>query len=229
MAKNEANEPLESYSQPANFEQVWNLFMELNNDLKVTDRQIRETWEQIKESGKQRKDNAARIDKLNEEYLELKRETEKERKKTEKAIRELSNLFTSQWGKLIESLVEGDLVRVLTGRGIEVDSVLERRKGSKQGKSYEFDLIAINSETIVIVEVKTTLRPYDVKHFIDKLRDAKFFMPEYKNMNILGGMAFLRADAGSERQSENQGLFVIRATGNSSAIINKADFEPRIF
>ena len=229
MAKNEANEPLESYNQPANFEQVWNLFMELRNDLKVTDRQIRDTWEQIKESGKQRKDNAARIDKLNEEYLELKRETEKERKKTEKAIRELLNLFTSQWGKLIESLVEGDLVRVLTERGIEVDSVLERRKGSKQGKSYEFDLIAINSETIVIVEVKTTLRPYDVKHFIDKLRDAKFFMPEYKNMNILGGMAFLRADAGSERQAENQGLFVIRATGNSSAIINKADFEPRIF
>ena len=229
MSKNEANEPLESYNQPANFEQVWNLFMELNNDLKVTDRQIRETWEQIKESVKQRKDNTARIDNLNEEYLKLKSETEKERKKTEKAIRNLSNLFTSQWGKLIESLVEGDLVRVLTGRGIEAERVLERMKGSKQGKSYEFDLIAINTETIVVVEVKTTLRPDDVKHFIDKLNEAKFFMPEYKNMNILGGMAFLKAEAGSERQAENQGLFVIRATGNSSSIINKSDFEPRIF
>ena len=29
--------------------------------------------------------------------------------------------------------------------------------------------------------------------------------------------------------AENQGLFVIRATGDSAAIVNKADFVPRTF
>ncbi len=150
-------------------------------------------------------------------------------KETDKKIKELANLFTTQWGKLVESLVEGELIRLLSDRGIKVESVLQRRRGARNGINYEFDLIAVNTEQIVIVEVKTTLRPDDVKDFIKKLKMAKVFMPEYKQMKIYGAVAFLTANAGSEQMAGKQGLFVIRATGGSSRIINSDDFEPAVF
>ncbi|MFP4470120.1 MAG: hypothetical protein ACLFPE_05530, partial [Bacteroidales bacterium] len=141
--------------------------------------------------------------------------TEKFRE-TDKKINDLTALFTSQWGKLVESLVEGDLISLLNRRGIRVESVIQRRKGSRDGRNFEFDLIAVNTNEIVIVEVKTTLRPDDIKDFIEKLNEARVFMPEYKQMKVYGGVAFIRADAGAERMAEHQGLFVIRSGKGSS-------------
>jgi len=37
----------------------------------------------------------------------------------------------------------------------------------------------------------------------------------------------LCAEQGSDRQAQNQGLFVIRATGDSAAIANPTGFQPR--
>ncbi|MEI6436097.1 MAG: hypothetical protein WCP32_14725, partial [Bacteroidota bacterium] len=148
---------------------------------------------------------------------------------TDRKIRELDRLFTSQWGKLVESLVEGDLIKLLKEREIQVESIVPRRKGNKAGQNYEFDLIAINGVELVIVEVKTTLRPQDITDFHEKLWKAKTFMPEYHDKIIYGAVAFITADGGSERMAQNQGLFVIKATGSSSAIVNEPGFKPKAF
>ena len=92
----------------------------------------------------------------------------------EQEAKELKYFFNSQWGKLIESLAKGDLLRVLNEWGIALCDIYERRKGNYKGTNYEFDLIAKNGKEIVIVEVKTTLRPEDNLHFIDKLKMDKF-------------------------------------------------------
>ena len=62
-----------------------------------------------------------------------------------------------------------------------------------------------------------------------KLWKAKEYMPEYKERMIYGGVAFLTAEGASDRMAENLGMFVIKATGNSSVIINKSDFKPKTF
>ncbi len=173
--------------------------------------------------------NADQVWELFRETDRKMKETDRKMKETDQKIKKLSELFTSQWGRLIESLVEGDLVQLLNERGIRVDSVLQRRRGHRDGHNYEFDLIAVNTDEIVIVEVKTTLRPDDVKDFLEKLQKAKIFMPEYKSMKAYGGMAFITADAGSETMAEKKGLFVIRATGSSAAIINASQFIPKVF
>ena len=54
-------------------------------------------------------------------------------------------------------------------------------------------------------------------------------MEEYKDYNIYGAVAFLRAEGGSELFAENEKLFVIRATGNSASLINKPEFVPKKF
>lgn len=199
--KNEANEPIEKYGQPLNFEKVWLMFQETGKKFEETDKQIKETGKQLKEQS-----------------LE-----------TEKRIKELSNLFTTQWGKLIESLVEGDLVRLLNEKGIKVHQTFQRVSGSYEGDPYEIDIIASNDEEIVVVEVKTTLRPNDIKKTLKKLKMFKTWMPVYKEKKVYGAVAFLNTSADSHRMAESKGLFVIKATGNSASIINSNSFEPKVF
>ena len=110
-----------------------------------------------------------------------------------------------------------------------MDSILQRRKGIRDGINYEYDLIAVNRTVIVVVEVKTTLRIRDVNEFRSKLKKARIFMPEYENMKVYGAVAFITAEGSSERMAENQGMFVIRATGSSASIINQKSFIPKEF
>ena len=215
MENNNVNEPLAAYSQPLNFDQVWLMFQETDKQFKETDKQFKETDRQFKETKAQIKENDRMLS--------------KRFKETDKKIKELSALFTSQWGKLVESLVEGDLIKLLNEKGIEVQQTLQRVKGNKDGQNYEFDIIAVNGHEIVIVEVKTTLRVDDVNDFHEKLWKAKRYMPDYTNKKIYGGMAFITADGSSDRMAEKLGFFVIRDTGNSSSITNQKDFKPKAF
>jgi len=202
---NIAEEPMVPYSQPLDFQQVWRMFQE-------TDRILTEKFQQT--------------DKLLTEKF---KETDMQFKETDRKIRELDRLFTSQWGKLVESLVEGDLIKLLKERDIQVESIVLRRKGNKNGQNYEFDLIAINGTEMVIVEVKTTLRPDDIDEFNKKLWNAKTYMPEYHDKIIYGAVAFITADGSSDRMAQNKGFFVIKATGSSSSIVNEPGFMPKAY
>lgn len=157
------------------------------------------------------------------------KETDAQFKETDKRIKSAFELFEGQWGKLMESLVEGDLIRLLNEKGIEVHDTSMRRKGSHNGENFEFDIIAHNGKEIVIVEVKTTLRTQDVKHFVGKLKKARIWLDEYREYNVYGAVAFLRAEGGSDLYAENEKLFIIKATGNSASIVNQKGFKPKAF
>ena len=157
------------------------------------------------------------------------KETEKLFKETDKKLRSLETLFTGQWGKLMESLVEGDLIKLLKQRGLSVNQTYQRVKKMFNGQEIEFDLVAKNGTDVVIVEVKTTLRQEDVEHFLNKLAILKEAFPEYKDNKVYGAITYLRSESESHKRAMRKGLFVIRATGNSSSIINSTDFQPTAF
>ncbi len=130
--------------------------------------------------------------------------SEESRRKGEESLRKLSeNLkktngdFSSNWGKFVESLVEGGLVELLKDRGISAD--------------------------------KTILRIDDTKYFLKKLAIFKEIFPEYSSKQVYGAVGYLRYDAHAAIYSEKQGLFVIKATGDSASITNKNDFKPKAF
>ncbi len=154
-------------------------------------------------------------------------ETDRQMKETDKKLRQLEELFTSQWGKLMEKLVEGDLLKLLNARGLKANFVHSRTKGTFENKKFEFDLIAVNGDEIVVVEVKTTLRPDDVKDFIKNLKLFKQIFPKYNDNKIYGAVAYLTTASKSEIFAEQQGLLVIRATGSSASIVNSPDFIPK--
>ena len=102
-------------------------------------------------------------------------------------------------------------------------------QGNKQQEHCEIDIVAKNGTEIVVVEVKTTLRAKDVNKFSDILQRFTRLLPEYSGHTIYGAVAYLQSQDGAEMYAEKQGLFVIRATGNSSRIINKEGFQPKAF
>ncbi len=215
--------------QPMTFNELWFMLREM--------REHKKEWEEdSKERRKQAEERRKQSDERRKEFLETEKwfrefmsEQEKFNREHKKEMRRLQNLFTSQWGRLVESLVEGDLIRLLNDRGIPVQNIIENYKGNYRGTSYEFDIIAENGPAVVFVEVKTTLRPDDVQHYLGKLRNIKTWMPRFGDAVIYGAMAYLKASAGSEKMAENKGLFVIRATGDSARIINRKGFQPVAF
>ena len=160
--------------------------------------------------------------------LEMK-EIREQMKDTDRRLKKTDELFNTQWGKLMESLVEGDLVPLLQKRNIPVTHTLTGLKGRHNGEHVEYDILAENGEEVVVVEVKTTLRPEDVTHFLQQLGKFTTYRPLYKARKIHGAVAFLKADKSVQVHAERQGLFVIRATGSSASIVNDDEFVPRVF
>jgi Holliday junction resolvase len=242
---------MEETAMATTYEDVLNLFRETNQLIKEqsreTDRKFQETERLLKEQSQETDRRFQEADRrfqeterllkeqfreterlLNEKFQETDRFLKEQSRASEKKLNALENLFTSQWGRLMESLVEGDLVNLLTARGITIADTTSRIKGRHPvGGNYEFDIIAHNGDEIVVVEVKTTLRPAYVKIFLDKLDHLKEWLPRYAHNRIYGAMAWLNADPSVEAMLINRGLFSIRATGNSATIQNEPTFTPR--
>ena len=177
---------------------------ELREQMKETDRRMKETDRQMQDTDRQMQD-------------------------TDRRLKKLDRLFNSQWSKLMESLVEGDLVGLLQAQGIAVERTCTNVKGGRDGRHYEFDILAVNGEEVVVVEVKTTLRAEDVTEFMGKLDKFTDYERVCKGKQVLGAVAYLKADSSVREHAERQGLYVIRATGSSASIINEPGFRPRVF
>ena len=88
---------------PLSFEKVWLMFQETDKKFQEPDKL------------------------LSEKFKETDRLLTEKFKETDKKLNQLERLFTSQWGKLVESLVEGDIITILNQRGIKVTDTLKRR------------------------------------------------------------------------------------------------------
>ncbi len=177
-----------------------------------------EIWQILKETAAIQKRNSREIAEL--------RLSQKE---TDQQIKKTEALFNTQWGRLMESLVEGDLIPILRQKGVKVSQTHKNVGQRGYGDDFEYDIIAENGQEVVVVEVKTTLRVNDVKDFLISLQKFTTRKPRYRENTIYGAVAWLRADEESALYAEKQGLFVIRATGSSASIVNQENFQPQVF
>ena len=182
-----------------------------------------EIWSLIKETKKNLK-----------ELSVSQKETDRQMKATDRQIQKIGGRFNQQWGTFVESLVSGNLVKILQNWGIDImqthtrsEAQWKKPDGSIQKR--EFDIIVANGTEVVAVEVKTTLYPKDVTTFLETLKDFKKYFPRYKTEIIYGAVAYLNSEDKAHFFSEENGLFVIRATGDSASIVNKEGFKPKAF
>ena len=209
--------------EPATPQEIWEILRDVSATQQETARRMQETDQLLKrqalETDRLLKRQAQETDQL------LKRQAQE----TDRRLRGLDDLFNGQWGKLMEALVEGDMVRLLQQRNIAVHHTVTNPRQNYGERRWEFDIVAINGEEVVVVEVKTTLRVPDVDRFIGRLHEFPELMPEYAGRRIYGAVAYLKAYQESDVRAERLGLFVIRATGSSASITNQPEFAPRTF
>ena len=204
-------------------DEIWNI-------LKETDKHIKETNQQIQELSSETNQQIQELSsETNQQIKELSATTNQQIKETNKGLKEAKELFETQWGRLMESLVEGDLLRILNEAGIEVKNTYMNLKSDLEEDQYEYDIVAGNGEETVVVEVKTTLRVKHIKLFLEDIQKFSSRLSVYKGKTIYGAVAYLRAEEEANKYAERQGLFVIRTTGDSASIINKKDFKPKAF
>ena len=152
-----------------------------------------------------------------------------------KRIDKVNGNLTNKWGKFVENLVYGDLLNLLAPWDIEVDRVQPRFVYTKFGENPggEFDLVAVNSKELVVIEVKSTLNKSDINRFIEKLQAFSKTPPtEHKGKTIYGGVAYLEVVKHADELAYEKGLFVIKAPGGEckiSTITNKKGFKPTEF
>lgn len=216
-------------SEPPTFAEIRETFAEAGRMYREIAAQMAENEARAKKNDARAKKREAKAEREMEALRKRQEATDRQIAETGRQIKKTESYFTSQWGKLMESLVDGDLVPLLNGRGIAVEHTHQRREGRRNGEHFEFDIVAVNRRDVVVVEVKTTLRSEDVTRFLAKLSKFTDFAREYRGKRILGAVAYLQSDSDVTKYAERKGLFVIRATGSSASIVNAEDFEPRSF
>jgi len=194
------------------------------------DRRLRESDRRIEQA---RLESDRRIEQAK---LESDRQIEQAKLESDRTIAELKrtveqtnravNSLTTRWGRFVEELVQPAVLRLFQEKGIDIKEIYPRARVKRQGIAMEIDILAVDDTDVVLVECKSRLSKDDVDEFLEKLTRFKIAFPHYKNYQAYGAVAGIEINEGIDRYAYRKGLFVIKPSGDTVAIINDADFQP---
>ncbi len=168
--------------------------------------------------------------KMFEEISRKFEETDKQFKETDKKINKVAGIFSSQWGKLMEALIEPACLKLFKARGIDVNYTYSNVKVKTKEVEAEFDIVLENGNEVVIIEVKTDMTVKKIDHFLETLSKIKTYLPRYADKKIYGAVAGIKYNEQSDKYAYRQGLFVLRNTGDYIIeIANSKQFSPKVF
>ena len=192
---------------------------------------VAEVWQLFKETNTAIKETSAEVNKLKDRFQEVAdrfQETDAQFRETDKRINQVTGLFTSQWGKMIEALVQPNALKLFQEWGIKVHRVHQRSKSQQNGQTMELDLLLENDRQVVVIEVKSTLRVGDVQEFMDDLEQLVDFFPRYRDYEVYGAVAGLEIVEEADLYAYRQGLFVLGVVGEGIIRIkNDERFRPK--
>lgn len=151
-------------------------------------------------------------------------------RETDDKLRRLESLFGAQWGRLMEALVQSNVLKLFQARGHQVHRLHQRSKVQRNGDTMEIDLIIKDSSEVIVGEVKSVLKIEDINAFLTDLAEFTNFFPLYQGNQIYGAVAGLEVPAAVARYAYRRGLFVLAITGEGMVTIQNDDkFRPHNF
>ena len=161
-----------------------------------------------------------------EEIWEMFRETREQMKDTDRRIKRMSKeigALGSRTGRIIESMVKGNIVAQFQALDYDVTQCSQNRsfRYKDLGIRGEVDLFLENGEIAILIEVKTTLERADVREHIKRLEKYR----RYVNATGHDKRRFIGAVAGAIVSDEvadfaiKNGMYVIVQSGKAVEII----------
>ena len=199
---------------------VWRLLGELATAQQETERRFQETERRFQETERL----------MRERSLETEhkfQETAEENRRINRQLSQQIGNLGGKWGVFVENMVAPACETIFLDRGIPVHQVSQRVRQRQNGDSMEIDVLVLNQDHVLAVEVKSTLSVDDVKEFVEKLGRFREFFPEYDPRQLYGAVAGIAMDPGADRYAYRQGLFVLAQSGETVAILNDSQFQPR--
>ncbi|MBW1796597.1 MAG: hypothetical protein JRJ38_19650 [Deltaproteobacteria bacterium] len=198
-----------------------------------------ELKESQKRYGEERRDAQKKID---AEILELK----ESQNRTDAQIAKTGELLQKTITKLDEigrqlgdlGLVQGEVAEDLFYRNVRYLFKKERdmifadvKRNLKKKGSGEYDIVAVNGDSVLVIEVKNKLQKRMVDRFTEK-KLPKFMeiFPEYRERRLFGGMGALVVKDDVSRYAEKAGLYVLTQTSEGGAtLVNRKNFKAKEF
>jgi hypothetical protein len=156
-------------------------------------------------------------------------ETERQIKRTSKEVGDLGNSI----GRFVEHMLGERIIEKFQALGYGVTHPVRRNhsfENTKLGISGEFDLTLVDSDVIILIEIKTTLETSDVRKHIEKIEKYRrhivsvgFVQPPF--MHLLPSIRFIGAVAGAVVEEEamkfahESGLYTIVQSGEAVEIV----------
>ena len=132
-------------------------------------------------------------------------------------------------GTITEDLVTPSIPRIIKEEYVlkVTDLMVRRKKRLMDGRSKEYDAIAVAGEYVFVDETKSTLDSEDVKDFIEDIQGFRDFFPEYEQNKVVGILASLYVDEGAIKYAEKSGFLVLAVGEALMEIKNTKGFKPK--
>ena len=200
------------------YEQLMDLFLELRESQKETDRRFKETDLKFKETDLQFKETKNLIQ---ENALSLK-ETEKLVTRISKDIGSLGNKF----GSFNEALVFPSLERLFEEK-FHCNNISQNQKFLMNGNSFEIDMLAISKEACYIIEIKSKFRKDDLKQILKNIEKYRINVPENKDKKIYGVIVATEFNKDNIKELEKNGIYFISISDDLVKLHESDKFIPK--
>ncbi|MDR0618567.1 MAG: hypothetical protein LBG17_01555, partial [Bacteroidales bacterium] len=169
--------PMRNSEQPLNFEAVWRMFQETDRKFQETDRKFRETDRKfqetdrlIKGTGEQMKETDLKLqetDRLIKETGEQMKETDLKMQETDRLMKDLQKTVgtvTNTLGDVVEGFMSSDIHLLFKKYGYNFNITSQNKVFRDKNNRFlaEIDAFLENGDYVMLVEVKSKLRPEDI-------------------------------------------------------------------
>jgi hypothetical protein len=137
--------------------------------------------------------------------------------------------LANKLGTLVEDLVAPSLPRIVhevLGQRV-VDLSVRRQRHLADGRSREYDAVAVTTEVVCLNSTKSTLRSADVDRFVEEIGSFREFFPEYQHLPLVGILASLAVEESVLNYAERQGFVVLAVGDQVMEVKNRPGFVPK--
>ena len=102
---------------------------------------------------------------------------------------------------------------------LSFDYISSNIKNRAKGVEDEFDIVAYNGDSVVIVETKYKFHPNDVKKIKNqKIKNFRKLFPNYRDYKIYGAIAGFKIPKEAVERAKEDGLFILKRVGDIAKV-----------